>query len=50
MINRNTKKELNTDIDFIDGIIKHIDENDLASAKQCLKDWKDELKNILEKN
>lgn len=50
MINRNTKKELNTDIDFIDGIIKHIDEGDLVSAKQCLKDWKDELENILEKN
>ena len=49
MINRNTKKELNTDIDFIDGIIKHIDEGDLVSAKKCLSDWKDELENIKKK-
>lgn len=50
MINRNSKKELNTDIDFIDGIIKHIDEGDLVSAKKCLSDWKDELENIKKKN
>lgn len=47
MIDRNTKKELNTDIDFIDGIIKHIDDGDLVSAKKCLSDWKDELQKIL---
>ena len=44
--NRNTKKELEIDIEYIDGIIDYINRNDKTSALQLLKDWKQELVNI----
>lgn len=47
MINRNTKTELNTDIEFINEILNHIEEKDYDSAKTCLTDWQLELKNLI---
>ena len=41
--NRNNKKEIELDIEFIDEILLDIELYDYEAAKRCLKDWKNEL-------
>lgn len=48
-INRNLRKEIITDIDFINGIITYIKEGDNESAITCLNDWKHELVELCNK-
>jgi len=49
-VNRNTKKELEIDIEYIEEVISYINENDMESAKQMLNDWKNELSKIKSEN
>jgi hypothetical protein len=48
-INRNSEKEINTDIDFINGILKYLKDKDYVSVEVCLTDWKEELKDLVKK-
>lgn len=43
MKNRNTKKELELDIEFIDGTLGYLNQHDYVSVERMLMDWKDEL-------
>lgn len=43
MKNRNTKKELELDIEFIDGTLEYLKQRDYVSVERMLTDWKDEL-------
>ena len=38
-INRNSKKEINTDIDFINGILKYLKDKDYVSVEVCFYQW-----------
>ncbi len=48
-IDRNSTKEINTDIDFIDGILEYINNGDYEGAITCLTDWKEELEDLVKK-
>ena len=48
-INRNSEKEINTDIDFINGILKYLKDKDYVSVEVCLTDWKKELEDLVKK-
>jgi len=43
IINRNNKKELELDIEFIDGMLEYCNQQDYESVERCLRDWKNEL-------
>lgn len=47
MKNRNTKEELELDIEFIDATLNYLNEHDYVSVERMLTDWKDELKLIM---
>ena len=49
-IDRNSKKEINTDIDFINGILKYLKDKDYVSVEVCLTDWKKELEDLVKKS
>ena len=48
-IDRNSEKDINIDIDFINGILKYLKDKDYVSVEVCLTDWKEELENLVKK-
>ena len=52
-MDRNSLKEINVDIDFINHILEYINNGNIESACDCLTDWRDELytfKEFVEEN
>jgi len=47
-IDRNSEKDINIDIDFINGILKYLKDKDYVSVEVCLTDWKEELERFRE--
>ena len=48
-INRNSKKGINIDINFINDILKYLKVEDYVSVEVYLTDWKKELENLVKK-